>query len=476
MMEYGAGTLFSSCNSATNEPIWQGRSASAAEVQEAVKAGVAALAAWKSLSFEARASILHHFVIQLARDGEKLAEIISQEVGKPLWESRQEVEAMKNKIDISIRAFAMRCPEIHDRGPVCTHATRHLPHGLVAVFGPFNFPGHLPHGHIVPALLAGNTVLFKPSEKCPKTGEFVAKLWEKSGVPPGVFNLLQGPKEVAEYIVEQNAVKGIFFTGSYKAGKSILEKSIAFPDRIVALEMGGNNPLVVSQIYNLDAAVCTILQSAFITSGQRCTCARRLILIENDETQELIDKLVQATRKLIIGYYNDHPEPFLGPVISKDAANGLLAAQMRCLARGGKVLKELRAQGALVEPGIIDMTGCSMEDEEFFGPFLQIVRVDTLENAIKVANDTRYGLSAALLSEKEEEYRQFFAQVKAGVINWNMPTTGASSNAPFGGIKKSGNFRPSALYAADYAAYPVASQEACTLTLPEHLPPGMILS
>lgn len=466
---------FTSKNSATQEIIWQGNIATKEDVQRAVTAGMKAQAYWKALSVDARMAILHHFVINLTKEQQRLAEIISQEVGKPLWESRQEVQSMKNKIDISIKAYQMRCFELREKSENRDLVTRHLPHGLVAVFGPFNFPGHLPHGHIVPALLAGNTVLFKPSEKCPKTGEFVTELWHKSGLSPGVLNLTQGPKEVAEYILEHKEVKGVFFTGSYAAGQAILDKSRQFPDRIVALEMGGNNPLVVSSTKDMQATLYHILQSAFATSGQRCTSARRLILIENENTQELLGRLVQAAKNLTLGYYTDLPEPFMGPVITKDAANGLLAAQMRCISQGGKVLKELKTNQALVECGIIDMTGCRMEDEEFFGPLLQVIRVQSLADAIHTANDTSYGLCSSILCDAESEYREFFAKIEAGVINWNTPTNGASSNAPFGGLKKSGNFRPSGLYAADYASYPVASQESPCLQLPKNLPPGMIL-
>ena len=470
------GELFSSYDSASHQAIWTGKTATASQVQKAIDASTQALPEWKSLSYEARISILHHFVIELSEKQARLAEIISQETGKPLWESRQEVMAMKNKIDISIRAYRMRCPETHDISHTSKLVTRHVPHGVVAVLGPFNFPGHLPHGHIVPALLAGNTILFKPSEKCPKTGEFVTELWNKSGLPKGVLHLLQGDRRVAELILSHKEVTGVFFTGSYKAGQSILQQSHAFASRIVALEMGGNNPLVVSKTSNLLAAVYTVLQSAFATSGQRCTCARRLIVIENDETDPLLDSLVQAAKNLEVGYYTDHPEPFMGPLINKEAANSLLAAQIQCIARGGKVLLELKAKGALVTPGIIDMTGCKIEDEEYFGPLLQVIRVKNLESAIAEANNTEYGLSAAILTDSLDEYKQFLSEVKAGVINWNMPTTGASSNAPFGGIGKSGNFRPSGLYAADYTAYPVASQEARSISVPEVLPPGMKLS
>jgi len=469
------GSLFASYNSATGELVWEGRSAKNAQVQEAVDAAKRAFSSWKLLPFTERASFCHRFVIELAKIQTELAECISQEVGKPLWESRQEVQTIKDKIDISIRAYQERtCLKKESSGDVTLY-TRHMPHGVVAVIGPFNFPGHLPNGHIVPALLAGNTVLFKPSEKTPKTAQLLVQCWDKAKLPEGVLNLLQGAKEVAQNIVENPDVKGIFFTGSYTAGCEIQQASKAMHDRIVALEMGGNNPLVVGAIENIQAALYMIIQSAFLTSGQRCTSSRRLILVENEKTQSLLEQLVRVTRKLEIGYYSDFPEPYMGPLISSTSANGLIAFQIKCISLGGRILHEVKAKNALVSCGIIDMTGCTLVDEEIFGPFLQVIRVSTLDEAIDIANNTEYGLSASILTENPDEYVKFLQSIRCGIVNWNMPTTGAKSSAPFGGIGKSGNFHPSGYYAADYASYPVASLEQKKLTLPTSLPSGMHL-
>jgi succinylglutamic semialdehyde dehydrogenase len=464
---------FASYNPATGLEVWHGKIASTDDVRSAINEAHGAFDEWSSIDFDKRAEYCQRFVIQLMQNGSKLAECISQEMGKPLWESKQEVLAIKNKIAISIKAYNERCPERHDISGGSYLATRHRPHGVVAVLGPFNFPGHLPNGHIVPALLAGNTVLFKPSEKCPKVGELYFDLWQKTGIPKGVMHLLQGPKEVAKQIIADSRVRGIFFTGSVRAGMAIQKQSADFCDRIVALEMGGNNPLVVSDVQNIEAASLAIIQSAFITSGQRCSAARRLILIENSQTQKLLEQLVRLTKAIHIGAYTDFPEPYMGPVISQDSANSLLSAQHNCVARGGKVLAEMQTQNAFVTPAIIDMTGCQMEDEEYFGPFLQCIRVADLNQAIKVANETRFGLTAGILTDKKKEYTTFFNRVRAGVINWNAPLTGASSSSPFGGIGKSGNFHPSGYYAADYCAYPVASHEKEELTMPEEFPPGM---
>jgi succinylglutamic semialdehyde dehydrogenase len=340
--------------------------------------------------------------------------------------------------------------------------------------GPYNFPGHLPNGHIVPALLAGNTIVFKPSEYTPYVAELTCALWQEAGVPAGVINLLQGDKEVAQYIVDEQDVKGIFFTGSAQAGRAIQERSFPFFDRIVALEMGGNNPLIVHSFSDVQAAVFTTIQSAFLTTGQRCTALRRLIVIQNEQNKQFVDLLLKTCPKLTRGHYTEEPEPYMGPLISEQAAKRL---HMACKALEQKGAKRLTAEqyqegSAFFPPTILEVTNIQREDEELFGPVIQLIYVQDLREAFRIANDTSYGLSSGILSTDKSAYEEMLQTVQAGVINWNTPLTGASSLAPFGGLKKSGNFRPSAFYAADYTAYPVASLEAAKLELPHTLPQG----
>ncbi len=460
--------MITSHNPATGSVVWQGQEATSHDVAQAIEQAARALAGWKAKPFDERAGFCKRYAALLGEKRELLAKTISEEMGKPLWESLTEVQAMINKVDISIKAYHERCHEKIEQNKNTILATRFHPHGIVAVFGPFNFPGHLPNGHIVPALLAGNTVLFKPSEKTPKVGLVMCELWKEAGLPEGVLILLQGAKKTAEAILHHREVAGVFFTGSVAVGQAIQRASLAFPGRILALELGGNNPLVVSKVSDTKACVWAILQSAFITSGQRCSCARRLIVYDD----RVFTPLVEAAKKLRVGSYSDVPEPFMGPVVSPEAADHLYDAFK---ALPGKVLLELTKNKSFITPGIVDMTGFPMKDEELFGPILQVVRVASFEEAIKEANNTSFGLVAGLLSDSYEEYQQFYNGVRAGVVNWNMPTTGASSNAPFGGVGCSGNYRPSGYFAADYVAYPVASQEAKTLELPEKLLPGVII-
>jgi succinylglutamic semialdehyde dehydrogenase len=470
-------TTFRSINPATGAIIWEGKAAQKPDINKAVEKASKAFEGWSLLPIEKRIEYLRAFKAALNQSKDALAESISKETGKPLWESKAEVNAMVNKVDISIDAYDHRCAEIIHDQPEIRAITRHKPHGVVAVFGPFNFPGHLPNGHIVPALLAGNTVIFKPSEFTPLVAELTMKCWEKAGLPPGVLNLVQGGRETGQLLSHHPGIKGLFFTGSWQTGKIFAEQFANQPEKILALEMGGNNPLVVYDISDSKCAAFLTIQSAFLTSGQRCTCARRLIIAEGKEGDAFLKELIHHMKGIHVGTYIDKPEPYMGPVISENTVKHLLEAQENLKAHGGEILVEMRqlkSGTGLISPGLMDVTKVvNRPDEELFGPFLQVIRVSNFEAAIKEANNTSFGLAAGLLSDRPEFYEKFYQKVKAGIINWNSALTGASSAAPFGGIGHSGNYRPSAYYAADYCSFPVASMEAHRLKLPAQMPPGI---
>lgn len=473
----GSGEPFATHDSATQKVIWQGHAAAEMEVDAAIKAARNAFASWSALPIQKRMAYLEAFREALTKASDSLAETISKEVGKPLWESKTEVAAMLGKINISIDAYQNRCPTVMRDLPTGHSITRHKPHGIIAIFGPFNFPGHLPNGHIIPALLAGNTVIFKPSESAPLVAEKMIQLWEQCHLPAGVINMIQGGRDTGRLLADHPQIDGLFFTGSWQTGQIFSEKFAGHPEKILALEMGGNNPLVVDELDDIRAAAYLTIQSAYITAGQRCTCARRLIVLEGQQGDEFIKQLVQMIKAIRIGHYTDQPEPFMGPVISLNAAKHLLSAQDTLKSQGGIPLADMRMikeNSPLLTPGLMDVTHIAKRpDEEFFGPFLQLIRVKSFEAAIAEANRTEYGLTAGLLSKHATHYEQFFQNVRAGVINWNTPLTGASSAAPFGGVGKSGNYRPSAYYAADYCAYPVASIESAECKMPSTLSPGI---
>lgn len=476
----GQGEAFESLNPVTQQVLWSGLGADASQVDAAVNAARQAFAGWAKRSFDARLTVLEAFADSLKANADALARCIGEETGKPLWESATEVTSMINKVAISVQSYRERTGE--KSGPLgdATAVLRHKPHGVVAVFGPYNFPGHLPNGHIVPALLAGNCVVFKPSELTPKVAELTVKCWIEAGLPAGVLNLLQGARDTGIALAAHAGIDGLFFTGSSRTGNALHQQFAGRPDKILALEMGGNNPLVVDQVADVEAAVYTIIQSAFISAGQRCTCARRLLVPEGAWGDSLLTRLVEVSQRIEVGAFDQQPAPFMGSVISLQAARALMDAQEVLLGSGAVALLEMSqpdSNAALLTPGIIDVTEVSeRSDEELFGPLLQVIRYADFDAAIAEANNTAFGLAAGLLSDSEARYQQFWLESRAGIVNWNKQLTGAASSAPFGGIGASGNHRASAYYAADYCAYPVASLETPTLALPTALTPGVRLS
>ncbi|CAG8999076.1 MAG: N-succinylglutamate 5-semialdehyde dehydrogenase [Candidatus Celerinatantimonas neptuna] len=473
----GQGPVLQSIDPAKNQVIWEGHTASNAQVDLAVRAARKVQSQWWQRGFEERLAIVKAFAKLLEEHKEALALQIAEETGKPLWESRGEVGAMIGKIAISEKAYHERTGENRQQIAAGVAVLRHKPHGVVAVFGPYNFPGHLPNGHIVPALLAGNTVIFKPSELTPSVAEATVHLWQQAGLPEGVLNLLQGEVATGKALASHSGIDGLFFTGSSTTGKLLHQQFSDQPGKILALEMGGNNPLVVDEVDDVEAAVYAIVQSAFISSGQRCTCARRLLLPATEQGDEILERLQEVSQAIEVGEYDAPRQPFMGSMISAAAAAKMVEAQKQLIDRGATSLLKLTqpdADKGIVTPGILDVTGVSeLVDEELFGPLLQVVRYQAWDQAIAIANNTCFGLSAGLLSHSQSRWEDFYQRSRAGIVNWNKPITGASSALPFGGIGDSGNHRASAYYAADYCAFPVASIESPACQLPESVSPGL---
>ncbi|MFM5929652.1 MAG: succinylglutamate-semialdehyde dehydrogenase [Novosphingobium sp.] len=445
---------------ATGEELWRGKRS---DVDETVQRARRAWPAWAAQPLATRMELVRRFANEVRKEADKFAQLISRETGKPLWEARSEVETVVGKVEISIRAYAERTAQRKlDNALQGTMAVRHKPNGVMAVLGPFNFPAHLPNGHIIPALIAGNVVVFKPSEKTPAVGEFLCQCFNRAGISAAVVQLLVGGPEEGQALVAHEGIDGVLFTGSAHAGIAINRKLATRPDKIVALEMGGNNPIVVWDTPKISDAAVLVVQSAFTSAGQRCSAGRRLI-VKDTQYDALIDEVKRLSDRIIFGAPFDDPSPFMGPVIDNAAADGLSESFVYLLSNGGKPIKHLvRPDPKLpfLSPSIIDTTGMKERpDVELFGPMLQVIRVEDFDEAIAEANNTRFGLSASLVGGTPQEYNRFWANVRAGIINWNRPTNGASSAAPFGGVGLSGNHRPAAFYAADYCAYPVTSTE-----------------
>lgn len=475
----GQGAPMVSLNPASGEAIWHGQAATAADIDRAVQAARQAFPGWSGLTLERRIALVRRYAERVTERAGALARSIALETGKPLWEANSEVAAIIGKIDISVRAHAERTGTREDLVNGVRSVLSHRPHGVVAVFGPYNFPGHLPNGHIVPALIAGNTVVFKPSELTPLVAERMLALWAEAGLPPGVLNLVHGAGDSGAALAGHAGIDGVLFTGSAATGRLLHRQAGGQPQKILALEMGGNNPLIVDDDVDADAAVHAIVLSAYLSAGQRCTCARRLFVPEGAWGDALLKRLAHAVSGLRVGDFQAEPEPFMGPVISETAALEIVRAQDALVDAGADALVrcEPRAHGTgLLSPGLIDVSALGeLPDEEIFGPLLQVIRYRELEQAIAQANDTRYGLSAGYLGNDRQRWEMCLRRLRAGIINWNRPITGASSALPFGGVGISGNHRPGAYYAADYCAYPVASLQSERLTLPAALPPGLAL-
>ncbi len=446
---------------ATGATLWEGAEG---DVDAEIATARATWAEWAARPLTVRIETLRRVVNVVRARTDAFADLIARETGKPLWEARSEVEAVIAKVDISVASYLERSASRKLEGQMTSRtALRHKPHGVLGVLGPFNFPAHLPNGHIVPALIAGNAVVFKPSEKTPAVGRFLVDCYHAGGVPEGCLRVLIGGPEAGKALARHPGIDGLLFTGSSRAGLALHRQFADTPNKILALEMGGNNPIVVWDSPTVHAAAVICVQSAYLTAGQRCTAARRLI-VRDGAHEPLLDEIAKIVGRLVISEPHGTPTPFMGPVIDNPAAEQLQEGWLDLIMKGGRAITHLRRldpDRPFLTPGLIDVTGIEQRsDEELFGPILQVIRVPDFDAALAEANATRYGLCASLISDQPKLYDRFWAHTRAGIINWNKPTNGAPSNAPFGGVGLSGNHRPSAYYAADYCAYPVVSGEA----------------
>jgi succinylglutamic semialdehyde dehydrogenase len=474
----GSGGTFASIDPASQQVVFELRSAGTEDVKLALRSARRALADWSMTNLDERVGLIQRFAQQVQHARDALIEAICREAGKPRWEAATEVDAMVNKVAVTIDAHRQRRSPVETTSAGTRSAIRYKPVGVCAVLGPFNFPGHLPNGHIVPAVLCGNTVVFKPSEYTPLVAHRTAECWERAGAPRGVINLVQGARATGSALVADEEIDAVLFTGSYETGRALQRALVDHPEKILALEMGGNNPLVVHDCADIDAACYWTIFSAFLTAGQRCSAARRLIVVDNVESKLFLKRLVEVASSIRVGAWTDVPEPFSGPVISVAAGRAILEAQSALASGGARVLLEMRAATgpAMLRPGILDVTDVrNRSDEEMFGPLLQVIRVPDIDAALLECSRTKYGLSAALFSDDQALWNRFSRTVRAGVVNWNKPTVGATGQLPFGGFGCSGNGRPSGYFAVDYCSHPSASLESPKVELPKQLLPGIDL-
>ncbi len=452
-------------------------------VELATKAAQEAYLPWARLKLDERKNYLVKLKDVFTAHSEEMALMISRETGKPLWESRTEAKALAAKIDITLNHSMQRVKEEHvkDALPGVEGIVRFQPRGVMSVVGPFNFPAHLPNGHIIPALATGNTVVFKPSDKTPGVGQLMAQFFDKAEFPKGVFNLVQGPGNVGRRLVLDELVAGVLFTGSYEVGLKIKEDTLNHFWKLLALEMGGKNATIVWHDADLDKALYESLVGSFLTAGQRCSCTSRIIL-HKSIAQQFTDRFYQAAKKIKIGHWSENV--LFGPLISKDAVEKYVRFQEIAKREGAEALMrgkelEMDKQGYYVTPSINLVnemkTKSVYQRSEIFGPNVAIYTVQDFDEAMDIANNTSYGLVMAIFTKDKSLYEETILKTRSGLVNWNRTTNGSSSKLPFGGRGKSGNDRPSGHFAVDYCTVPVASLEDPTPLDRNNLMPGITL-
>jgi succinylglutamic semialdehyde dehydrogenase len=477
-------------------------------VQAAVAAARAALPAWISAGRDRRIGVLRRYQQVCKARQHQVAELICDETGKAMWEARAEAGLLASKVDITLEAplvdgkpnAAAALSRVTDFDFKLTDSRSarayFRPHGVMGVLGPFNFPAHLPNGHIVPALAMGNTVVLKPSDKTPAVGQLLGELFqqaldEEGFTGLGVVNVVQGATPSARALSSHDGIDGVLFTGSWPVGRSILQANLDRPGRILALEMGGSNGAVVMPDADLRQAAIEIARCAFNTTGQRCTSTRRAI-IHRDVADKLIPAICKAATNLVIGDPRSQHSVFMGPIIRENARTAVFDFQSALARAGGEVLVQstpldvghstqgTNSDGFYVTPSVVrvprftltpgpsthgspgegvvpqrlDDPGC---DEELFGPLLRISVTDSLDDAIEQANATRFGLVAAIFTRSKAAADRFLLEARAGCVNVNTGTAGASSRLPFGGLGLSGNHRPAGSFSLDYCAFPTAA-------------------
>jgi succinylglutamic semialdehyde dehydrogenase len=452
-------------------------------IDEACAAAKKAFLPWARLSFEERKRYLLRLKEVFDVHAQEMAELIARDTGKPSWDSLTEAKNLSNKIDITLNHSLRLVAEsrIQNAVPGADGVVRYKPRGVMAVLGPFNFPAHLPNGHIIPALISGNTIVFKPSEQTPAVGQFMAQLIEKAEFPPGVFNLVQGDGESGRRLSANENVDGILFTGSYDVGLKIKQEVLTHYWKILALEMGGKNATVVWEDADMDKAIYETLIGSFLSSGQRCSGTSRIILHEKI-ADEFTERFYQAAKKITIGHWSENP--FMGPLINAAAVERYIRFQEIANREGcesmmrGKAL-DLKFKGHYITPSIHLVPKFDPQSvyqkSEIFGPNVAIYRSSNFDETINMVNSTGYGLAMALFTKNKALYEEALVSARVGILNYNRTTNGASSKLPFGGMGKSGNDRPSGDAAIQYCTVPVASIEDLTPFDPSKLLPGITL-
>ncbi len=442
-------------------------------VGEAVARAARAFPAWRDAGFPARAALLRRFAALATERSEELARLIAREVGKALWDARAEAALIAAKVDATLGAGIALVREL-EAGPGA-RATFH-PRGVLAVLGPFNFPAHLPNGHIVPALATGNSVVFKPSDLAPAVGEWLFRVLRDAGLPRGVFELVQGRAETGRALALHPGVAGVLFTGSFAVGQALKQATLEQPGKLLALELGGKNAMIVWGDADLSLAVAEAALSIAATTGQRCSSLSR-IFVARARSDEFSERLARLLGGLAIGPPLEDGV-FMGPLVSRAAFERVMRWRAQAGAAGGERIfrGETNRIAPFIAPSLVRFPSLDqshpVQREEIFGPEAALYTVDDLDQAIAAVNDSDYGLAASVMSADRAVYEHCVGRIHTGVLNWNRGTIGASSKLPFGGGRRSGNDRPAAISSTLYCTTPQAHIEYAGPLDPKTLPPG----
>jgi len=438
-------------------------------VESIVESASSGFKFWRKFSLEKRIQLLKKFQEKVASKKELIARAIALEVGKPLWEAMTEASALVAKVDVTINNSLPRIKDlkIENLMPGTNGHVYHRPIGPCLIIGPFNFPCHLANTQILSALISGNSIIFKPSEKTAISGQLLIECFHEAGFPKGVVNMIQGDGEVARRLTNHKSIKGLFFTGSKEVGQKILKDTSNDLSKLVALELGGKNPSIVHQDAEVDLVLEELIKASFLTTGQRCT-STGIVPIHKSLINEVVEKFHHLTKRLIV----DHPiafeqEPFMGPLIDKASLDSYLLYMGMAKREGieevmrGKHLSDKKFQGHYVSPSIHLCHKWNEQSHflqsEIFGPNCTFVPYEDIEEAIQIANSTEYGLASSVFTKDEDIFLKCLEDIDAGLVNLNRSTCGANAKLPFGGVKNSGNYRPAAVAMIDSCVYSVAS-------------------
>jgi aldehyde dehydrogenase (NAD+) len=449
---------FESINPATGETLGEFHRGTDADVERALAAADDAFEEWADLSYIDRAEYLWEIYHELKDRHEELGEVVTKECGKEISEGKADVNEAWDMVEWA--AGDAR----HPHGDVVPSEIsgkdaymRRKPRGVVGCITPWNFPVAIPFWHMAVALVEGNTVVWKPAEQTPWCGQIIAEMFDETGIPDGVFNMVQGYGDAGEAIVEDDRVDTVLFTGSVEVGQEIAAETGGEPGKIAACEMGGKNGIVVTSEADMDTAVHSAVMSGFKTTGQRCVSAERMIVHE-DIYDEFKERFVDIAEDVAVGDPLEE-NTFMGPLIEGEHTQKV--TEYNDLAReedvnvlvdrtelGDEEIPEGHEDGQWVGPFVYEADpddDLRVTHEEVFGPHVALLPYSgDIEEAVEIHNDTEYGLAGSIISEDYREINYFRDNAELGLAYGNLPCIGAEIQLPFGGVKKSGNGYPSA--------------------------------